>query len=815
MAPEPPRDRIRSPVQAAADLAAWSAGHPGRAAALALVVVLLAGAGLPGLDRTPDPAQAVPRGDGTAEATDAVTTHFKSTVLQKATVQFPVNPDACRADSARNLPQRHGPGGEPGPEVDCGNVTDEVYLRALEEFFRFLRDQHPVTGDEGGVVTYMMAPSTFHKLANWTVAGGHDDAPPGAFQLPPPSDRARWRTVEEVTHDSFTDAMAPTLNRDRTAASAVLVVEPQDPRSPTAIGEDVLEARDAYLEWALEHGNYTVFTGSNPPLVGADPPAEGARTSTVLEDGLAEAVPASLAAAALLLLAVTRRPRATAAGLAVVAGTATAAVGAAGWARVGVSPYLLAVLPVAAGLGLAAALQLLGPRDADEPWRAAGEAAAPSLLVGGAAVAAAGLVWAASPAPLVAGAGIPLAAAALAAPPLALLLVPALAGAPPTPRTAGRRGGLPGPAGLPPGRRARRVVLAAGAVALLLAPGLLAATTAPPEPAVRNLPEDDPLRREHERSMDLFFGPQGDQDRYRSHIVVVRGDVLDPGTHRYLDALLEALEEEAAGSPALDASTSRHLPFLVRKWQEVGDGTESVARSRLQAQLPGEAAGSSYPDSREGIRADLDAIFDSPMATFGSLLVDHPRDRITVVPVMARTGTLADLRASQAALDDALARAEGDRPDDVAVGVAGPGTTTLKLHQEQTPWLAGAGLVALAAAGATGAWLRGRRAGLQALQVPAAAALAGLAAAGWAGAPVRPAFVAPLAAAAASAGWPPTRDRPRRAALAGLGLAATAAPFALVPYRELAQASLVVVAVGLAAGLAVAALQARGTASQG
>lgn len=815
MAESSPLDGLRRLPKEVGSAAAWSAAQPRRATALALVLVLLAGAGLPGLDRSPDPASAVPRDTGTAEASDAVTDRFKSTVLQKATIQFRVNPDACRSDSARNLPARHGPGGAPGPSVDCDNVTDETYLRAMEEFYRFLRDQRTATGGQGGVVTYMMGPSTFYKLANWTVAGGADDAPDGAFHLPPADDRARWRAVEEVTRESLWDALSPTVNPEHTVASATFVVEAGDPRSVPAIGRDVLDARDAYVRWVEEgEGNYTVFGPGNPPLVGADPPAESARTAAVLEDGLAAAVPLAAAAAAALLLVATRRLGPTGAGLAATAGTTVGAAGVAGWAGVGVSPYLLGVLPVAAGLGLDASLRLLRPGGAD--WDEAASAAGPGLVVTGLAAGAGAAVWAASPAPLVAGGGIAVLAAALLAPVLAALLVPAWTAVPDP--ASDRLGFSFEPLDLSSGTR--RAAATAGLVALVVVatPGLLAVQTAPPDPAVRNLPEDDPFRREHERSQALFFPGEGDETRFRSHIVVVRGDIMDPEAHRYLDRVWEELRDEAHARPALDASTSRHLPFLVRKWQEVGNGTESVARSRLAGQLAGTQGSDSYPSSRSEVEATVDAIFDSPMATFGSLLVDHPRNNITVVPVLARTGSLEDVRSAQAGMDAAVARAADDRPDDVEVDVVGPGTTMLLLDEAQTPWLAALSAAGLVAAGGAAALLSGRRDGLRALLAAAGAGLVALAVSGMTGIPVRPAFAAPLLVAAAAGGWVLGRDRAREALLLGLAYAAVAAPFVAVPYQALAQASLAIVVAGLAGGGVAAALRARqdpANASQG
>lgn len=693
-------------------VASWR--HPKRALAAVLLATLILGAGVPLVETAVDPVDALPEGDPHTRAARNVTTSFRSTFTQQASLIVSVDPQACLEDSREDLPARHGPDGSPGPTVRCGNITDEVYLRALDELFTFVQrygqEHPPVEGQDEVPLRFMVALPSFYKLYNWTMAGGQDQAPQGAFALPGPQDRARTTMVLESGWRVMDEALTSTLDSDHEDAAVFLLPDPKSPYTGEQIGRFTLDALQAYDAWAQENATYQVFTGDNAPRVAVNTPIARAHGATLVQEDLTRILPVLFALATAVVALAYRDLRVV--GVAWLTGGITLVWtgGLMGYLGLPLGPLTLAAAPVGLVLGLVAAVRwasdVLGHvEDGVDPGWAAGLAGAQvggAFTVAGGAALLTGLAYAASPSPLYAEATLAVALAAAIPAVLVITLVPAslcLLGLPEA---------RPGPPFRPrffPGLRRslaeHRALLIIGLV-LLGGTALAATQTLEPEPLAsppRNLPEDDPLRRQHEAALAAFYNVPEGTAVPRTDLVVIQGEITTPEAHTYLDALKASLVEQAAGDETLHMGNSRNLPDIIRLWLLVRDGPASVTTTLAQDRLPGPAGQQTdqYPETQAEIEATIDEMFTSPMATFASLSVDHPADRITVIPTPLRVTDTQEADHAWQLLTAATEGVEGQRPAGVHVAFVGKAPANHQVIQAQLPWLWAIPLVGLPA----------------------------------------------------------------------------------------------------------------------
>ncbi len=668
------------------------------------LVTLLLGAGLPLVETTVDPVDALPGGDPHTQAARNVTTSFRSTFTQQASLIVSVDPPTCMADSREQIPARHGPDGSPGPTVRCGNITDEVYLRAMDELFTFVQrygqEHPPIEGEEEIPLRYMVALPSFYMLYNWTLAGGQDQAPEGAFALPAAQDRARTTMVLESGWQTMDEALTSTLDSEHEEAAVFLLPDPKSPYTSEEIGRFALDALAAYQVWAPENATYQVFTGDNAPRIAVNTPIARAHGSALVEEDLVRILPVLFAVATVVVALAYRDLRVVGVAWATGGLTLVWTGGSMGYLGLPVGPLTLAAAPVGLVLGLVAAVRwasdVLGHvEDGVPPEQAAGLAGAQvggAFTVAGGTALVVGLAYAASPSPLYAQATLAVALAATIPAVLVVTLVPAglsLIGLPEA------RPGPPIRPRLLPALRswlARHRALLVIALVLLGGTALAASQTLGAEPLAsppKNLPEDDPLRQQHEAALAAFYNVPEGTAVPRTDLVVIQGEITTPEAHAYLDRLKDSLVREAAGDETAHMDNSRNLPDIIRLWLLVRDGPASVGISVVDGQLPGPAAQQTdrYPETQAEIEATLEEMFASPMATFASLSVDHPDDRITVIPTPLRVSDTQEAEHAWTLLESATDEVEDQRPAGVHVGFVGKAPANHLVHQIQLPWL--------------------------------------------------------------------------------------------------------------------------------
>src|SRR5688500_9832528 len=140
-----------------------------RHAVLTLVIIgLLTGVfafGATKLTTNVDVADVLPRGDHNTTAAKLLTKEFKSAFTMQVTLQFHVDGrdngyqfqcgSNFAADSRDYLPSRR-------TTPNCGNITDEVYIRAMAQAVAFMKAQDPLICCSVGL-------SDLYKLINWTL----------------------------------------------------------------------------------------------------------------------------------------------------------------------------------------------------------------------------------------------------------------------------------------------------------------------------------------------------------------------------------------------------------------------------------------------------------------------------------------------------------------------------------------------------------------------------------------------------------------------------------------------------------------------
>jgi hypothetical protein len=676
-------------------------------AAVGLVTVAF-GVGLADVDTDVSEPDTMPRGTGDHRGAEALAGSFNRTHELGFTWHFSVDPDGCRADDRANLPSR------PTEQAACGNVTDEVYVRAMEEAFSFLAEyRYEAEGNaflddaEGPAIPdeAQRGLPTFVKLANWSIAGGQGQAPDDAYALPSPDDRARSQAAREQALDELGDQVEATIGEDAEQARVHYQVDPGTELSGSQLGAFATDARDAYVDRAETNGEWQVFTGDNAPTVTVDRQAANAHQASELDADAGEVL--AVAGLGLLLGAavVFRDPLA---GL-LVAGTVGLALawtgGLLGHAGVPLSELDLAFAPIVLAAGIAFTVPTIesvlqrveGGEEVASAIEATGRQVAFPLSIGALAAGAGLVALGLSPTAVVADAAWTTLFGVLAAFALTVTLVPAVLG---LKGTSGRllsfeaASSEAGSKGL-----AVRGVAAVVVIALTLA-SLTAASGLSPQSwgqAVETWPADDDRRGEHEQAMAGYHGVSQAEAGFADHAIVLTGEVTHPEALAYKQRLAEELAAQAEQTDALRAEAAVPLSDVMRDWLAICCPAEDATTPGVEepVQPPEEADQDRYPTTQEEVEAMVAEMVEAPYEPTVRPVIAEPTGPATVLAFDARTGDRAE--ASWSATQAAIEAAEPQRPNDVQTAVVGPAAEAQLTAEEQVPWA----MYALAAASAT------------------------------------------------------------------------------------------------------------------
>lgn len=666
--------------------------HPKKVLAVVLALTILLGSGLPLISTSVDVADVLPRGDHNTRAAKNVTSNFKSAYTQQNEVMFRIDPDACREISQQKLPDRQ-------TETNCGKITDEVYVRAIEEFYRYIKRNTDIE--------YQIALPSFYKLINWTEAGGQD-APDSAFALPPtdPQGEVQYRTVDEGVWASISDAVTPTLSPQREVAVGLYMVEGNANLTQREVGRQFIDARDSYLEWVEDRGEYPIFVDDNKPLIVADRPAANAHSSKLAQEDFALLFPLIVGFIAALLWIAFRHPRAI-----LVSGT-TLAVGTIwtygfmGHVGIPLNTLNLVVIPILLGNGIDYSIHMMTEfaehkselKPDDEAFSLAGDRAGFAMFVATATTVVGLGIMMVSPSLLMAQMGLLAAVGMGSIFLLAVTFIPAQLAVFESSEGIGasfERSELMPRFGAWVSDHKFAIAAIIIVVTLLTAYNARNLTIETFGDPAQNWPEEDWLRQENDLGLAEFYD-QEDGPTKKTNIVVFEGDLYDHDTHVYIEDVFFAVGEK----PNVDTSTSRHIPFLVDVWLTVKDGAIGAPIHLGQQQSSDSeyySRSPDYPRSRDEIRTTFNEMFDEPVSTFASLFIDHPEHEIGTMTVAVEGKTYPQAEASWQQVWDAIRSVDDQRPDDVRVAFVGNTATNYLFITGQLPWLNYMTLASLAA----------------------------------------------------------------------------------------------------------------------
>lgn len=689
--------------------------------ALVLGVTLVAGYYASGITTNVDVADVLPRGDPNTDAAHNLTAKFKSSFTQQVTFQFRVLDPANAtqkalydAESTQKLPERV-------TEERPGNITDELYVRAMAEVIDFATKQHPFAGSSGIADIY--------KLINWTLAGGEgseNQAGNLSFSLPP-TDQAgaiRYEAVDRGVNAAVYSAVDALVSPSWRQTAVLVTADPGADVTTKDIGEAGLRVRELWLEEVRAgRTQYTVFGDANPPLFSVDLPIANAHASELTRADFTLLLPIIAAFIAATLFIAFRNVVSVVATFSMLAVAVTWTFGVMGWLGIPLNTLNLAVVPLIMGVGIDYGIHMMNEyqeqrahgKTPEQAWIVAGGGSALALFVGMLTTAAGLLVMVASPSLLVAQLGLLANIALVSCYTLAVLFIPAVVTLVGRERKANAKKAAYQPSVVMPAiaagvSRARWAVLV---VVLLMAGAALASAATIHREAFgdppRNWLPDDPLRQEHERAINGFYDTTVDD--VKANVLIFEGDLADPAAHRYIAAITATLRQNdlrgyylANESDAANRTESRvigdtlkDLPFIVETYLTVQGGIDGAAQYLganalgpiLESRGLADPTGSTetYPQTRAEIVRTLDGMFASPLHQFGNIFIDKHDYRTAVTIFSVRAATYEDAEAVWNEVQTAIKANEDLKPAGMQVSFFGNTAINYLFVAKQVPWL--------------------------------------------------------------------------------------------------------------------------------
>jgi predicted RND superfamily exporter protein len=719
-------DKVSSGLAA---ISIWCSRNAKAVIAATFLITVVMGYGVSTITTNVDVADVLPRGNANTDAAHNLTERFRSTFTQQVTLQVHVDESGTnwrrdnerlqyRATSIAFGPDSGAPPlpvplpGAAGPVVlenrpDPANITDEVYVRAIEEMVDFIQERTDFSRS--------ISISNIYALINWTVAGGQGRAPEEAFALPgygSPEEAQQYLVVDQTVKTAVLDTVdaisSPSWNH-----AATLFMPAADNEKPTRdLGEQILEARDEYVQ-AVRDGKteFTVFGPDNPPLFTVDLPVANAHSSRLVQEDTVRLMPLVAAFILVLLYIAFRNVRAIAVSFSTLAIGVVWSYGTMGFLGIALNTLNMTIVPLVMGIGIDYSIHMInefvehkseGHSDA-EAFRIAGSRSGLALLIASSTTVGGLAVLIFSPSLLIAELGIVSAVALTVIYVLAITFIPAaltlIGGSEKMGAQFSRSRLMPALArGV---SRARYLV-----VLLLLAAALVAYPYSQQVPKEafgdpgRNYLPDDPIRREHERGLAYFYeAPDSDE---KANILAFQGPgILTPEAMEYYRTIEANLKTKERVIP----DTLRTLPFFIETWLTVKNGgpgaLESVVVQALigSGRLPPSAASQAdpFPRTEEAIRSEVDQMFNSPMRELSSIIVNHPvaiQDPARGMAAMTfsvRAATYEEAEEVWRQVWEAVAEANktfgGHPPPGISVAFVGNTATNYLFIAEELPWL--------------------------------------------------------------------------------------------------------------------------------
>lgn len=621
-----------------------------------LVLTLVMGLGMTRLSTEANMLDIMPKGDPHTVAAQNASHEFRG-FYDFVTVFYKGDPAKCAKVSAEQLRYR-------ASQVGCGNITDEVYVRGMEEVSQFAKEHVPSA-------QYAIDLAAIVKTVNWTNsayadpqdgilapllagdAAGAGQPINGTFAMPGTDPQgellyeAAWRGAN-AADDSIKDVVSPEWTSGRT----LLFFDPHaEGLDRVELGRAFYRMVDAYQHevQACDDGDvatactlrWNVFSSEGLAVRGVS--ALDAHASDVTQrdvEKLAPILAAGLIACMLISFRDARVILVSAVNLA-IAFVWTA--GLMGWLGMPFTGLNLTIIPIILGVGIDYGIQMVseyldhkakGLTDA-QAFRDAGQLAGMAMTIATVTTVAGLLLMLLSPSILMAQLAIVVSIALTVCNLFALTMIPSMLVL--TSRASARTRPEQGWAGLLTGAEflgrhrigTAALVIALCAVATVSALDVKTEAFGNPE---LNYPHGDRVRDDSQTINELFFGGATDTV---SNYLIVEGDFTQPKALEFLDRLTANLEQD----PDLHGFNTASATRILRAWVAIDDGTPDAIVNQLVLgnpnvpPLPPEAANASaaagvppprdlqYPRTAEDIRATYDAVFCSPFANFMTILL--------------------------------------------------------------------------------------------------------------------------------------------------------------------------------------------------
>ncbi|MHB1262482.1 MAG: efflux RND transporter permease subunit [Thermoplasmatota archaeon] len=713
-----------------AAISIWCSQHAKAVIALTFLITVVMGYGVSTITTNVDVADVLPRGNPNTDAAHNLTERFRSTFTQQVTFQVHVDESGAhwredndkltyRVTSQVLAPDSGAPPlpiplpGQVGPAVinvepDPTNITDEVYVRAIEEMVDYIQAHTNFSRS--------ISISNIYALINWTVAGGQSgDAPDSAFALPgygSPQDAQRYFVVDQAVKDAVLDTVdaisSPSWNH-----AATLFMPAADNELPTReLGDQIIKARNDYVAWVDSGASeFTVFGSDNPPLFTVDLPIANAHSSALVQEDTVKLMPMVAAFILAMLYIAFRNVRAILVSFTTLAIGVVWSYGTMGYLGIALNTLNMTIVPLVMGIGIDYSIHMInefvehkseGHSDA-EAFRIAGSRSGLALLIASSTTIGGLAVLIFSPSLLIAQLGLVSSVALTVIYLLAITFIPAaltlIGGSEKMGAQFSRSRLMPALArGISKARYL--VILVIIAISLVAYPlSQKVGKEAFGDPGRNYLP-DDPMRMEHEKGLAYFYeAPNSDE---KANILTFQGPgILTPEAMEYYRTIESNLKTKDRVIP----DTLRTLPFFIETWLTVKNGgvgaLQGLVIQQLLAsgQLPATFANQAdpFPDTEEAIRSEVDQMFNSPMKELSSIIVNHPvalndpEQGMAAMTFSVRAATYEEAEAVWHQVWDAVEEANktfgGHPPEGMTVAFVGNTATNYLFIAEELPWL--------------------------------------------------------------------------------------------------------------------------------
>ncbi len=683
-----------------------------------LLMTVTLGYGVTLITTNVDVADVLPRGNPNTEAAQNLTTHFRSTLSQQVTFQLHVDEggedwarDNAMLDRCTQQNPFYCPEGEKSGAYrlrpDSQNITDEVYVRAMEELAAFIEARSDFNRQA--------SINNIYALINWTIAGGEGQAPDSAFSLP--KNGGEYALVDVAVQAAVLDTVDALASPSWNHGAMLFMPEADNTRDMRELGDQIIKARDEYVK-AVDAGQttYTVWGSDNPPLLTVDMPVANAHSSALVEQDLLRLMPIIAAFIIVFLYIAFRNIRSIIISFTALGVGVTWTYGTMGYMGIALNTLNMTIVPLIMGVGIDYAIHMIneflehkaaGHSD-EEAFREAGERAGLAMFIATLTTVLGLVVMMVSPSLMMAQLGFLSAVAIAAIYVITITFIPAalaLAGG------TEKMGASFTPSTFMPklGRVVTRLRLGVFLAVALLSVGAYFSSTTLTQEAFgdpgKNFPADDPVRLEHEKGLGYFY--ELENPDVKANILTFEGPgILTPESIAYM----REIERNLMKKDRVISDTLRTLPFFIETWQTVKAGAPCaglvVGDGRVGGLL-GPVVGSlgdpvpcstsvAFPTTEEGIRAEVNAMFNSPMDELASIIVNYPvvierpDQGMAAMTFSVKAATYDEAEEVWFQVWDAVERANvtfGGAPDGVRVAFVGNTATNYLFVAEQLPWL--------------------------------------------------------------------------------------------------------------------------------